>query len=304
MDSIRIELLCNMQIDDPASPGSLINAGPGTIIDTDRAFVSMLLPSCYRETGQPLNITDPEFRGYQSDGATLTAPDGGNVKFGRTLGLSPSGFSGSAIWNVDGPYTGHPTGPAETLEVFSSDSADAGKTIRISGLGDTGLTVSEDVILDGTDGTTPVQSSISFTRANRGFAVGSPGFDGDVTVRHSSTTSNVFIVMPGGANQSKVGAFSVPYNQRAEINSIYITMTARGGGNGSAKVVILMREPGQAWREIRDWEINANSHVNPPSLKSRPIKLAPGTDIVPFVKTISNNNTYLTSEIEYNLFDS
>lgn len=145
-------------------------------------------------------------------------PGVGHVhKYGRNPAIATGAFE--AIWNGGGLYTGHPTGAAEAMEIFSSSTADNGATATGA------LTVTIQHLLDGDknqmpdvtvtlNGQTPVSLGVqTYSRASRlkVITAGSTGAnEGLLTLRHTSTTANIFAVMPIGYNKTMIVAYTVP----------------------------------------------------------------------------------------------
>jgi hypothetical protein len=141
-------------------------------------------------------------------------------KFGRNADID-TGSVPEDIWAAGGLYTGFPAfASPETISVFSSDgtdsSADVGlRTIRLYGLDANGDAQTEDVILSGA---TPVATTATWTRMNRMVAL-TAGTSltnvGTITARHTTTTANVFSVMPIGTGQTQICCYTVPANHTA-----------------------------------------------------------------------------------------
>lgn len=145
------------------------------------------------------------------------------TKFGRNPDVDASGGGPEDVWEGGGLYTGFPAGVvntvAETCTVVSSSANDAAagtgmRTCRLSGLGATGAEQLEDVTLNGTNAVTTTNR---WYRVNR--VVGLTGGSGmtnagAITVRHSSTTANIFAVVPAGFGQSQIACYTVPANEQ------------------------------------------------------------------------------------------
>lgn len=129
------------------------------------------------------------------------------------------------IWDGGGNYTGFPTtGSAETVTLISSSASDTSngtgmRTATVFGLDGNYNQVQETVTLNGTLGATTTQT---FWRVHRitGITAGSSGTNvGTITTRHTTTTANVFSVMPIGAGQSRSTAFTIPSGYTGYLNS-------------------------------------------------------------------------------------
>ncbi len=138
-------------------------------------------------------------------------------KYGRNPAIATGDFE--AIWNGGGLYTGFPTGAAETMEIFSSSTADNGATatgaltVTIQHLLDGDLNQMPDVTVT-LNGQTPVSlGAQTYSRASRlkVRTAGSGGANaGALTLRHTTTTANIFAVMPIGYNKTMIAAFTTP----------------------------------------------------------------------------------------------
>ena len=163
------------------------------------------------------------------------------------------------VWdNGGGTYTGFPTGSAETVQVLSSstDDASAGigaRTIRITGLDANYAIISETFTLNGT---TPVTGSLSFIRVHTAavLTAGSNNFNvGVITVRHSTTTTNVFMGLQIGTNQSNSSGYTVPAGKTAYMRKIHGSI--RGGTSAAVDAVIWTRAFNAAPRLRRPFTI-------------------------------------------------
>ena len=132
------------------------------------------------------------------------------------------------LWNGSGVYSGFPTGAAETVEAFSSDTNDdeggtGAEKIRIYGLDANYEEVNEVITLNGTTG---VPTTSTWTRvylaiveqsangANTAFNVGT------ITIRHTTSTTNIFIVMSAATNRSRTGAFTIAAGHQGVLKRI------------------------------------------------------------------------------------
>ena len=121
------------------------------------------------------------------------------------------------IWNGGGNYTGFPSGSAETLTILSSSANDTSggtgaRTLRVFGLDSDYNLQQEDVTLNGTTG---VATSNSYKRVYRAYILTSGSGTtnaGEITIRHTTTTANVFAVMPTGFGQTQIANYTIPAN--------------------------------------------------------------------------------------------
>lgn len=211
-------------------------------------------------------------------------------KFGRNPDIS-AGTAPEDVWNGGGFYTGFPS-QVETVQVFSSSATDdtsstGAHSIRITGLDTNWDVLSETITLDGM---TPVNSVNQFRRVHTAQVVtaGSGGVNvGTITCRHTTTTANVFFVMPIGNNQTNVCAYTVPagftgYIQFESGNIRAASTTAQVQG------YYWTRSFGGVFRGRRPFGLSTSINV------SRPITgglvLTEKSDVVVRLATVVGNN--------------
>jgi hypothetical protein len=202
------------------------------------------------------------------------------------------------VWGAGGVYTGFPTGAPETVEAFSSSDEDGdgtltgALTIRIIGL-KTATSLfyeSEDITLTGQVAATSVAS---WYRINRMYVLtsGSAGNNvGTITVRHTTTTSNVFFVLPAGFGQSVVACWTVPHNNTFLLDRISIHMSRANNGAGSCQVALQTREVGTStWRNREFYSITNDGGQDEDY--PYPIKINGFTDVRIRVVEVGANDT-------------
>lgn len=208
-------------------------------------------------------------------------------------GLNPDVTTAEDIWNGGGTYTGQPENyTPETVDVFSADADDAAgdtgaRTIRIEGLQTSTSTeyTTEDITLNGT---TPVTSANTWWRINRAWVLtaGSSGAnEGAITCRATSTTANVFFVMPAARNQTAVAAWTVPAGHTAWIKHLIFTQARANAAAGTATVTLRTREPGEVYRARRVYEMTTAYPIDRVHLGG--IECPAGTDIKLRVDVVS-----------------
>ena len=120
------------------------------------------------------------------------------------------------VWENGGIYTGFPD-EREKLEILSSSAADAEagtgcRTIVISGLDSNFDQISETIIMNGT---TIVESVNTYSRMNRSYcsSAGSGLTNaGTITIRHTTTTANVFGSISPSDGQTHIACYTIPDN--------------------------------------------------------------------------------------------
>jgi len=147
-------------------------------------------------------------------------------KFGYNSDID-TGSTPEDIWEGNGLYTGFPDSTVETISVVSTSADDASsgtgaRTIRISGL-DTDYNVQSETIT--LNGLTPVNSVGQYRRVHTATisSVGTLGVNqGIITVKHTTTTANIFLAMQIGRNQTNCSAYTVPAGYTAHMRNIHI----------------------------------------------------------------------------------
>ncbi len=142
-------------------------------------------------------------------------------KYGYNSDVPTDGYA--SIWNGGGEYTGFNAVEAQTIELFSSDDEDKptgsglGK-VKLYGLDENYLEQTEEILLNGT---TSVITTKTFIRCDRMKGLGDGTLNnlkvnqGSITARQSTTTDNIFAVMPIGHNSTMIACYTVPANKTA-----------------------------------------------------------------------------------------
>lgn len=137
-------------------------------------------------------------------------------KAGLNLDISTNSVP-EDVWENGGTYTGFPTGSAETVTVISTstndtDGGSGARTIRIVGLDADYNEQSETITLNGTVGATSVNTYLRVHTASiQTSGSSNAAFNaGTITVRHTTTTANVFLTMRIGSNQTNCSGYTVP----------------------------------------------------------------------------------------------
>lgn len=213
-------------------------------------------------------------------------------KFGRNVDVDTA-TSPEDIWDGGGLYTGFPeSGAAETLSVFSSSASDSSagtgaRTLRIQGLDSSYNEIAETVTLNGT---TPVSTISTFWRVHTSHVLtsGSAVFNvGEITIRHSTTTANKFLVITANRNQSASSGYTIPAGYTGVIKRHYASIRA-GIVAVSADGDLWVRQLGTAPRLRRPWTAN---NTNPYySAIYGGLVLPEKTDFIVRCSTVSQSN--------------
>lgn len=208
------------------------------------------------------------------------------------------------VWASGGVYSGFPTGTAETLEVLSASANDAAagtgaRTVKISGLLDANF-VEIDPITVTLNGTTPVLvSATTMKRCSKieVLTAGSGGSNaGIITVRHTTTTGNIFAAVPVGANISSGCVYTVPSGKTLYVSRVFAQLARASGAAGSAGITIRTRKINEVFQAVRDPEITSSQSFelyDPNYFLELPAK----TDIKVSVDSMSDDNSIVYSEM-------
>ena len=202
------------------------------------------------------------------------------------------------VWAGGGVYTGFPTGAAELVTVASSNvndtSAGSGaRTVLISGLDATGNFQSETVILAGTG---LVDSANTYFRVSKLAVITSGSSNqafnaGILSVAHKTTTANIFVKVPIGQNESRVGAYTIPLGFTGYLKALTVHVNPKTSSN--IEGVIWLRANGESPRLERPFAANENNmHVDKPY---GGIKMLALTDFAIRITTASSNTTAVTA---------
>jgi len=183
------------------------------------------------------------------------------IKTGRNRAIDTT-TDPEDIWSGGGLYTGFPTaGVAETLSIVSTSTDDAAagtgaRTIRLTGLDANWLSQEETVTLNGT---TPVLTTTLWQRCEfmtvltAGSGVSNAG---RISVKHSTTTANVFIDCDIGDNRSAVCAWTIPANKIAILAQITATSKTK---LADIELCFLYRPYGGTWQQLASFTLTAES---------------------------------------------
>lgn len=218
-------------------------------------------------------------------------------KFGKT-GVLTTSTPPVDIWNGGGLYTGFPTGAAETMEIFSSSNLDdiagtGARTVTIYNLlDDTGARMPDVTVT--LDGTNPVSlGAQEYYRGGTRIRVITAGSaqenQGVITLRHTTTTANVFAKMPVGNNQTSIMAYTIALGEYILIDRMDIRMSRSNGSAGSASILIKARPHGGVFNTFADPEITES---NPYVFENNGyLKFTERVDLKITVSDVSDNNT-------------
>ncbi|MBT7350631.1 hypothetical protein HN803_07680 [candidate division WWE3 bacterium] len=173
-------------------------------------------------------------------------------KFGRLTNIDTGDTFPKDLWNGDAVYSGFPTGAAETMEIFSSDATDTSvgtgaREVVVRNLLDENGVLMPDITV-ALNGTTPVSlGAQTYSRCSRVWVsdVGSGEANaGEITLRHTTTTTNIFALMPIGFNATSIMAYTVPAGSTLYVKRGNISLIRTSGSPGSGTATVRSREYG------------------------------------------------------------
>jgi hypothetical protein len=204
-----------------------------------------------------------------------------------------------SLWNGGGIYTGFNATAAQTLQVFSASANDTAngtgaRTVRLEGLDGNYNEITETVTLNGT---TPVLTTFSFLRLQRQevISVGSAGHNvGEITVRQSVTTANVFSVMPAEQNRSHLGCYTVPAGYNGFMWNAFFSLIREGGQpnyDREAKVDFYIRDFGEGKPFVSKEPIGITTGSFNHPCANLPFFIAEKSDIDMRIVSVSHDNS-------------
>lgn len=214
---------------------SVAGSAVGTIIGTVSMQVSTLEGI---ENGPPsdfeTNISEGKIEGYSLVN-----------KFGRNPDVDTASVP-EDIFNGSTPYTGFPTGAPEQFQVFSSNVGDTG-TLTFTYLASNTATEWQTATVT-LNGITPVNTGIVGYRihtANYSSGNATTFNLGNITIRHITTTANVFCFMAIGTSQTYVSAYTIPFGSVGYIRRLFcrVFVTSSGSIEGALWVRALNGSP-------------------------------------------------------------
>lgn len=227
-----------------------------------------------------------------------------NRKFGRNDDID-TGSTPEDIWGGGGLYTGIPD-TAETIEVFSDDANDTAagsgaRTLQLSGLDADWNEIEETVTLNGT---TPVTTSNTWLRCNRQRVItagSSDSNEGTITLRHTTTTANVFSQIQPGRSQSTILHYTVPAGKKLLLSDIDVVVERTSGSGATASFQLKIRDNanGGVVRSILFGSAERGSRYTSSSTFGEAV--SEKNDVWIQIVTVSSNNTSVSGDIGFML---
>lgn len=247
--------------------------------------------SGYREAIDPRAIT----LGWRTGFSTVT-------KFGSNTDVDAA-TAPEDIWSGGGLYTGFPTGAAETITITSGsddDTATTGagcRTLTISGLDANGAEQTETVNMGGTGGTTTTSTWTRVFRAYGASGGASATNVGAITITHTTTTANVFCVIPAGFGQTRQACYTIPAGKQGLLIGGRVSISNNQVNAQECDVAIAIRVNGSSFWRLTDSTIATTSTPSVVLLQSG-VAFPALTDITARAVTATSDNLQVDCSFE------
>lgn len=176
-------------------------------------------------------------RDFYFDVANGAIPGHAGVnKFGNNGALATS--STETVWDGSNTYTFPATADATHLRQAVNQAAMQGETVEVQGLDTNYDLVVQNVVLDGTDTTTPVALSTALRRVFRMKVMSAVVTDQDVELRNVGG-GTTYALIQAGYNQTLMAIYTVPAGKTGYVNAYWSSLNKDSGG-GDPDVIIRM----------------------------------------------------------------
>lgn len=234
------------------------------------------------------------------------------TKFGLVKSMDSADVQPVTVWRLadDGRAplrVGRKTFSTVAANAFvaSNNIADAGKQITVILNDATNTLASVDVVLDGLDGRTPVDTGVSSLDCNVAFISGpDEELVGDVYVTRANNFTNgvpndgteVLAFVPQESGRTQQGTYRVPADTTLVIRNVHSTVTA-GTNNGSATVNLRVRPVGGSWYTVRPYNLTTAVGVE----RDEVITLQGGSLVEFNIEDLRGNDLNVLSIFNYDL---
>lgn len=219
------------------------------------------------------------------------------------FGYNPDVDTGTVpedVWGGSGVYTGFPASASETITAVSTSANDTlagtgAQRIRVIGLDTNYNVLSEDINLNGLTGGVSVNQ---FRRVHTAFVIqaGSGQVNaGAITIRHTTTTTNVFLVMDIGRNQTNSSAYTVPDGFTGYMRRLMISprVVSSLGAGGLMQGGIWTQQNGFPFRLRRPFLVASNAEYIDEIYGG--LAFPSRSDLIIRVTSVSDNNAQITA---------
>jgi len=194
----------------------------------------------------------------------------GRTGFGELLKFGYHGNLGTTehdVWSNQGVFV--PPTAARIHAIVSDDSNDSAsgtgaQSIKVWGIVD-GVADSETVATDATDGTTPVNTTKSYTNIFRMRVIASGSNEtnvGNITATAAAPDSTVTAHIAADEGNTLQAIYLVPTAQTLMLDSWYIGLQKGGGNAGGVNARLRVKPSGESWttRDKLGADTDATSH--------------------------------------------
>ena len=226
-------------------------------------------------------------------------------KFGYSTALGTSiNINNPSTWiDLWYPNTAREDVTSNFTPYFASDDAgDTSNTFVLYYLDSSGIEQTVTCTTDATNGQTAVSAGVTASEVYR--AINTSTMSGNISIAKTSsftsgeptTATDLVAYIPAINNQTQQCMARVPSNKKRHIKRIYVSMLRINGSSGSMQGALLVKNGDGIWQTIR--EIHATSSYSYDRTVSG-VVLDPNLDFKIQIRDISDTNTYVEGEIEY-----
>lgn len=265
---------------------SVVDGNPPPLTSTLGSTVASTFPTIVtRSISERIPIALGRFEGYTQVN-----------KFGDNPDIDTGTVPEDVVY-TGGIYAGFPTGAAEQFVIVLSDAADIGGVVTFQYLADYTSTDWSTAVITTTGLTTNTGiTGVRSTRGiiNRGGAVNA----GTVTLRHITTTANVFWQIPIAWGQTRVAVDTIPAGRYGLLENLRVQV---GKSSGTSVVTggLWVRGLGESPRIIRPFSLVKESDGADPIPGFLPLQGF--MDLKVHVLNVTGNNTRVLANFDYYL---
>lgn len=216
-------------------------------------------------------------------------------RFGRNLNISTAG--NEDICEQGGLYSGFPMGDPEEFVIELDNPADIGCYVQFRYLADfTSETYT--IVKIQTTGLTTNTGHFGVRAPRAKHDNGSTFNTGNITIRHITTTANVFCVIPAGLGQTRIAGDTIPFNGFGLVKNIVCELYK----NQTTNVIgaLWVRKLGESPVLLREFTAtNENASID--YMKYGGIELSGWHDFIIRIDQCSSNNTSVFGKVDFKL---
>lgn len=166
---------------------------------------------------------------------------GSNSALGNGIANMETVWDGSSLY----PWATWDAG-ANTVFLASSQSGDTSRVVEIQGLDANYDELTETITLDGSNGTTAVESTNEYIRLHRMRNVGTTDISGNVTAKYGASGGTIVAQISGSHNQTLMSIYTIP----AGYKGFLLQFEGSSKKNNEITMKMTFRDFGQVFRTI------------------------------------------------------